>query len=217
MYIIIVGCGRVGSRLAELFSAARSDVVIIDTEPTSLKNLGAEFDGMTIIGDGTDQDIMEKAGASKADVFVATTNDDNVNLMACQVAKQVFNIKRVIARVNDPDREKMFKDLKIDATICPTSIAASNIRNAILYPNVISVLSARSDQIEVNEVTIKGSVAGKALKDLHLPKGCVISAIARGEEVLVPSGNTVLKGGDIAVVVNLVAVSEKVKAILTKG
>lgn len=212
MYIIIIGCGRVGSRLARLLSADENDVVIIDTESAKLKEVDSEFDGITIIGDGTDQDIMKKAGASKADVFVATTDDDNVNLMACQVAKQVFNIKRVIARVNDPTREQTFKDLKIDATVCPTSIAATHFKNAIMHSDLIA--SIGGENIEISEIKIKGQAGGKALKDIDLPKESTIVTIIREKNMLTPSEDTVLQDGDVAIVLNLTGISKEVRKIL---
>ncbi len=214
MYIIIIGCGRVGSRLAQLLSAAENDVVIIDTESTKLKEVGSGFDGITIIGDGTDQDIMKKAGASRADVFVATTDDDNVNLMACQVAKQVFNIKRVIARVNDPTREQTFNDLKIDVTICPASIAATRFKNSIIHSDLIATIAMDGENIEISEITIKDLACGKALKDINLPKESTIATIIREKKMLNPSGNTVLHEGDVAIVLNLAGVSKEVRKIL---
>lgn len=214
MYIIIIGCGRVGSRLAQLLSAAENDVVVIDIESTKLKEADSEFDGITIIGDGTDQDIMEKAGASRADVFVATTDDDNVNLMACQVAKQVFNIKRVIARVNDPTREQTFNDLKIDATVCPASIAATRFKNAIMHSDLIATIAMDGENIEISEITIKGPACGKALKDINLPKESTIATVIREKKMLTPSKDTVLQDGDIAIVVNLDGVSKEVRKSL---
>ncbi|ATZ60890.2 MAG: NAD-binding protein [Methanosarcinales archaeon Met12] len=211
MYIIIIGCGRVGSRLAQLLSADENDIVIVDTESAKLKEVDSEFDGITIIGDGTDQDIMEKAGASRADVFVATTDDDNVNLMACQVARQVFNIKRVIARVNDPTREQTFNDLKIDMTVCPASIAAARFKNAIMHPDLITTIG---ESVEINEIKIKGSVGGKALKDINMPKESTMAAIIRDKKMLTPSEDVVLQDGDIAIVVNLDKVSKEVRKSL---
>ncbi|MDD3420982.1 MAG: TrkA family potassium uptake protein [Methanocellales archaeon] len=108
MYAIIVGCGKIGSRLAQLLSSDKDNVVVLDRDLTKFEEIDKSFDGLTIEGDGTDQDALKKAGIDKADVFIATTEDDNTNLMACQIAKQVFNVSRVISRVNDSKREPLF-------------------------------------------------------------------------------------------------------------
>lgn len=217
MYAIIIGCGRVGSRLAQLLSANKNNVVVVDKDVTKFEELGSSFDGSTIEGDGTDQDVLEKAGGAKADVFVATTEDDNTNLMACQIARQVFNVRNVIARVNDPKREELFKDLNIDAIVCPTTIAAAHFRNAVMHPGLVTIIAVGGGNIEISEIRVKGSAVGKALKDLNLPKESTIAAIIREKKTLIPSKDTVIQEGDTVVVVNLAGVSDEVRNILSMG
>ncbi|HIH37016.1 MAG TPA: TrkA family potassium uptake protein [Methanocellales archaeon] len=216
MYAIIVGCGKIGSRLAQLLSSNKNNVVVLDRDLTKFKEVDKSFDGLTIGGDGTDQDVLKKAGIDKADVFIATTEDDNTNLMACQIAKQVFNVSRVIARVNDPKREPLFKELKIDAIVCPTTIAAAHLRDAVVYPNLTAILTVNCGNIEISEIRVQGSASGKALKDINLPKESTIAAIIRDGKTLIPSGDTIIHEGDIAVVVNLAAISDEVRNILSR-
>ncbi|MDD2665446.1 MAG: NAD-binding protein [Methanocellales archaeon] len=216
MYAIIVGCGKIGSRLAQLLSSNENNVVVLDRDLTKFEEIDKSFDGLTIEGDGTDQDVLKKAGVDKADVFIATTEDDNTNLMACQIAKQVFNVSRVIARVNDPKREPLFKELKIDAIVCPTTIAAAHLRNAVMYPNLATILTVNGGNIEISEIRVQGSASGKALKDLNLPKESTIAAIIRDRKTLIPSGDTIIQEGDVAVVVNLAAISDEVRNILSR-
>ncbi len=216
MYAIIVGCGKIGSRLAQLLSSNEDNVVVLDRDLTKFEEIDKSFDGLTIEGDGTDQDVLEKAGIDKADVFIATTEDDNTNLMACQIAKQVFNVSKVIARVNDPQRASLFKELKIDAIVCPTTIAAAHLRNAVMYPNLITILTVNGGNIEISEIRVQDSASGKALKDLNLPKESTIVAIIRDRKTLIPSGDTIIQEGDIAVVVNLAAISDEVRNILSR-
>ncbi|MFC1787049.1 potassium channel family protein [Halobacteriota archaeon] len=216
MYAIIVGCGKIGSRLAQLLSSNEDNVVVLEKDLTKFEDLDQSFDGLTIEGDGTDQDVLEKAGIDKADVFIATTEDDNTNLMACQIAKQVFKVPRVVARVNDPKRESLFKELEIDAIVCPTTIAAAHLRNAVMHPDLITILTVNGGNIEVIEIHVKGSAVGKALKDLNLPKESIIAAIIRDKKTSIPSIDTIIQEGDVAVVVNLAGISDKVKNILSR-
>ncbi|MFA5338299.1 MAG: NAD-binding protein [Candidatus Omnitrophota bacterium] len=98
MYVIIVGCGRVGSELAKLLSNEGHDVVVIDKSPSSFDRLGGTFNGITLVGNGFDQDLLKSAGIEKADAFCTVTNGDNTNLISAQVAKKIFNVPKVIAR-----------------------------------------------------------------------------------------------------------------------
>ncbi len=216
MYVIIVGCGRIGSRLAQLLSSNEDNVVILDKDLAKFEDLDQSLDGLTIEGDGTDQDVLKRAGIYKADVFIATTEDDNTNLMACQIAKQVFKVGKVIARVNDPKRENLFKELKIDSIVCPTTIAAAHLRNAVMHPDLITILTVNGGNIEISEILIKGSAVGKELKDLNLPKESTIAAIIRDKKTLIPSGDTVIQEEDTAVVVNLAGISDEIRNILSR-
>ena len=216
MYVIIVGCGKIGSRLAQLLSSNEDNVVVLDKDLTKFEDLEQSFDGLTIEGDGTDKDVLEKAGIDKADVFIATTEDDNTNLMACQIAKQVFNVSRVVARVNDPKRESFFKELEIDAIVCPTTIAAAHLRNAVMHPDLITILTVNGGNMEISEIGVKGPAVGKELKNLNLPKESNIAAIIRDKKPLIPSVDTVILEGDVAVVVNLAGISDEVRNILSR-
>ncbi len=121
MYIIIVGCGRIGSMLATDLSNDGNDVVIIDRDRTQLEVLGSGFNGMRSVGVEYDNDVLLEAGIEKADVFYAMTPNDNVNLVAAQIASKVFGVKRVISRVNDPSKQFLYDQLGIES-ICPTSL-----------------------------------------------------------------------------------------------
>ena len=123
LYIVIVGCGRLGSHLANQLSRAGHSVVVIDTDETTFADLSPDFSGFRVQGDATQMAVLREAKLNKADVFFAATHEDNVNLMVAQVARKVFNVPHVLARVFDPRREEVFAQLEIE-TICPTSVAA---------------------------------------------------------------------------------------------
>src|SRR3989338_8167066 len=127
MYIVIVGCGRVGAELARLLSQEGQDVVIIDRKESAFDRLGDAFNGITLKGSGVSTKTLHAAGIEKTDVFCALTNSDNVNIMASQVAKGIFKIPRVIARVYDPTRATIYKTLGLDI-FSETALFASMIR-----------------------------------------------------------------------------------------
>ena len=121
MKFVIVGCGRVGAGLAEAFDNAGHEVVILDLLTRSFDRLSEEFKGQAVRGDGTDEDVLRRAGAEGADVLLALTEGDNRNVMAAQVAHEALGAKRVIAKINDPVRAEAYADLGI-GTLCRTTM-----------------------------------------------------------------------------------------------
>jgi trk system potassium uptake protein TrkA len=130
LYIVIVGCGRLGSYLANHLSGVGHSVVVIEKDEANFDNLSPDFSGFRLGADATHLEVLKQAKLDKADVFVATTREDNVNLMVAQVARKVFSVSIVLARVFDPKREQIYTQLGI-RTICPTSVAAELFLQAI--------------------------------------------------------------------------------------
>jgi trk system potassium uptake protein TrkA len=120
--VIIAGCGRLGSYIANRLSREAHSVVVIDQNPAAFDGLTSEFSGFRIEGDATEYAVLKEAKADSADLLIAVTRDDNVNLMVAQVAKKIFKVGRVMARVYEIKREEIYRDLGIE-TICPTSMA----------------------------------------------------------------------------------------------
>lgn len=129
-YILIVGCGRLGSYLANHLSREGNSVVIIDSDEETFGHLSPDFSGFCIGGDATQMKVLKEAKLDDADILIATTHDDNINLMLAQVAMKIFGVSRVLARVFDPEREEVYARWGID-TICPTSVAADLFLRAI--------------------------------------------------------------------------------------
>jgi trk system potassium uptake protein TrkA len=123
---VIVGCGRVGSVLADSFDKAGHDVIIIDTSTAAFDRLPGSFGGAAIRGDGTDEDTLRRAGAEGADLFMAMTEGDNRNVMASQLATEALGAHQVIAKINDPLRAAAYADLGL-ATLCRTNLMATAV------------------------------------------------------------------------------------------
>ena len=129
-YVVVVGCGRLGSLLAGLLSQAGSSVVVIDRNEAAFELLSPEFSGFRITGDAVEMEVLKVAKAHKAGCLLAVTEDDNVNLMVAQVAHEVFNVPRVMARVFDPRREQVYREFGIE-TISPTKLTANAFLAAV--------------------------------------------------------------------------------------
>jgi trk system potassium uptake protein len=131
MKIVILGCGRVGARLAQLMEAEGHSVSIIDADPDALDRLPETFSGLTTLGTGIDADVLKAAGIEEADAFAAVTNFDNTNIMAGQVAKEIFGVPNVLARIYDPGRESLYHELGLE-TVCPTTLVSTTARDILL-------------------------------------------------------------------------------------
>ena len=130
MKVLIMGCGRVGAQLASLLDAAGHKVTVLDIDTYSFRRLPTSFGGTALFGNGIDEEALKKAGIEEADVFVALTQGDNRNVMACQIAKHIFNVPRVMCRIYDPLREEMYSTLGLE-TISPTKIFAQLLKEKL--------------------------------------------------------------------------------------
>lgn len=131
MKIVIMGCGRVGAQLAGMLDEDGHEVTVVDSDTYSFRRLPASFKGTPLVGDGTDEDYLKKAGIEEADAFIAVTQGDNRNVMAAQIAKHMYNVPRVICRIYDPLREEMYQTLGLE-TISPTMVGAKLLRDKVV-------------------------------------------------------------------------------------
>ncbi len=204
MYIIIVGCGRVGSELAKLLVTEGHDVVIIDKNPVSFERLGGTFNGITLIGNGFDLELLKTAGIEKADAFCALTNGDNTNLISAQAAKKIFKVPKVMARVYDPLRANVYKSFGLDV-ISGTMLFASMLRDKIKESKLSGFL-IESPEMGVLEIVVQGEFKNKTVKDVNIPSKLTVAAILKKKlkaehNVVIPLESTVVEEGDILMAV----------------
>ncbi len=131
-YVVIFGCGRLGSRIANWLSSMGSSVVVVDRNEQSFQALSFEFTGFQVLGNATELDTLKEAKVDKADVALVLTPDDNTNLMIAMSAKEYFGVPRVVARAYDPNNIEMFSDFGVEV-ICPTLLAVENIKNVLYF------------------------------------------------------------------------------------
>lgn len=125
-YTIIIGCGRLGANLADTLSEVGCNVLIMDQDQESFRKLSPRFGGLSVEGDGIDLDALQDAGIEKASAVIAVTNNDNINIMAAQIARDIFHVESVIARLYDPERECVYREFGIE-TICPALLSAKEV------------------------------------------------------------------------------------------
>ena len=209
MYTIIAGCGRVGSELAKLLSSEGHNVVVIDKNPASFERLGNTFNGLTLIGNSFDTALLKQAGIEKADAFCAVTNGDNTNLISAQVAKKIFKVPKVIARVYDPQRAHIYTALGLDI-ISGTILFAAMLRDKIIESRFSSYL-IETKELGVIEIEVKNSLVGKSIQEVNLPGEFLVVALKRMQGIIIPEPNTVLKEKDVLMAAVKVASLKKIK------
>ena len=215
MRIIIVGAGRVGSRLAKVLNLEGHDIVIIDKDPAVFERLGKTYKGDTVTGIGYDLDVLEEAGIDRADALVAVTNSDNANVVTALVAKNRFRVPKVVARIYDPLRERLYQTLGIQ-TFSSTSWAANKIKNIIAHAELIRHMSFGNGEVEVVEGEVLPQLAGKKLADLTIPGEIQPISVIRYGRAFVPTSGTVLQEKDglaFAVMSSTVATLKKLLLI----
>ena len=194
MNVVVVGCGRVGSQLATMLSVEGHNVTVIDKNDESFKRLGSTFNGVTIKGLGFDEEVLEEAGIREADAFAAVTDLDNTNLMAAEVARKLFGVKHVVARLYNTQRERTYQQLDLDY-VCGTMLVAENLLEKIHagHGHHISTVG----DIEVVEFRTNENVGGKKDKDVEIEHQFRIALVSRGNTTFVPQPETLLQPGDV--------------------
>jgi len=215
MRYLIVGCGRVGSNLAKLLVADKHDVVVVDENPAAFKRLGNRFGGQVEVGTGVDYDVLKRAGAERADGFVAVTDGDNRNVMASLIAQKMFRIPKIICRIYDPPRGQLYRELGIE-TFSPTTIGAQLIRDALQDVAYASRPSFDFGKLSSLIATVSRAQAGKWVSDVEVDGKIRIAAIRRLGSVSIPAPSDVLVEGDeLNVIVAPDALSQFAQAFTT--
>jgi len=213
MYIIIVGCGRVGSELAKLLADAGHNIVVVDKDPNAFKQLGSDFNGLTVTGNGFDVDLLKEAGVEQANAFCTVTDNDNANIMSGQVAKKIFHIPKVITRINDAQYAQVYKELGIDV-VSSTLLLASTIRNKII-DSKLSTFLLEDSRIDTVEIEANEKISGKTIQELNLPGEFLIVAIVnKKKELLIPSLTERIEPGEVLIAVVKTESLAKVKKLL---
>jgi len=198
MYIVIVGAGKVGFHLAQKLLQDKHTVTVIEKDKGRCETASQGLDALVIHGDACDPQYLEDAEAGRADVVAAVTADDEDNLVMCQLAKEVFGVRRTVARVNNPKNERIFSELGVDVPVNATKIIAKIIEEEASFEDFITLMTFKRGKLALVRVdlTNEAPVINKTVKEIVLPENSVLVSILRGSTIIVPKGDTVLQNGD---------------------
>ena len=195
MKYIVVGCGRVGSELANRLAAAGHDVCVVDQEGTSFHNLSPLFRGRTIEGEVLDRQVLRRAGIEEADGLAAVTSSDTLNAVVAHAARSIFHVANVVARNYDPRRRPLFEAFGLQV-ISSTSWGAQRVEELLYHGEIRTIFSAGNGEVEVYEVTVPDAWAGRRLGDL-LREGVCGVAHTRAGRARLPDTDLLLETGDV--------------------
>ncbi|MGL5206171.1 MAG: potassium channel family protein, partial [Acidaminococcaceae bacterium] len=192
MKSIIIGGGKIGSNLLKTLKERGYDVTLIEKDEETCRKIANDIDAEIICGDGTDLDVLHDAGINRADLLAAVTGKDEENLVICQIAKIEFQIKKSIARVNNPKNITMFKSLDVDQTVCSTEVIANLIEYEFDRDICKIVQTFDYGAMVLIEITVNENNRWLDffIKDLNLPAECVVASIMRDAQILYARGDT---------------------------
>lgn len=199
MRVVIAGCGRVGSTLAESLSREEHDVVVVDRSDNALASLGKGFNGSTIRGEAYDVSVLESAGIERADVFLAVTDSDNANLMAVEVATRVFSVPRAVARLYDPAREQAYRTLGI-RHVTGTKMIADVLHDHVVKGEATLPTTLPDGDVEIVELTLTDACRGMTVGEIEIRGALRVATVSRAGTASIPDRRFSLQGGDVVVV-----------------
>lgn len=213
MHVVILGCGRVGSLLADRLDEAGHSVAIIDQDAQAFRRLGGRFGGTTIKGIGFDRETLEKAGIERAHAFAAVSSGDNTNILAARVARETYGVEHVVARIYDPRRAEVYQRLGIP-TVATVSWTAGQIMRRLIPRDALEEFRDASGEVLLSEMPVDATWYGHAVMDIEAATEARVAFITRLGAGLLPTDDTVLQDGDIVHVLTLSDDGPRVQAIL---
>lgn len=194
--IIIIGCGRVGAELALSVAQKGYGVTVVDDNARAFDRLGTAFRGRTIQGDALDHEALKRAGIAEAHGLAAVTTSDSANVVATRVARDIYHVEHVVARIYDPARAPIYEKMGLQ-TIASSSWGARRIEQLLLHPGLESVYASGNGEVQIYEITVPAAWAGKTVREV-LPAGETLPvAVARGGRGQLPGPDFVLQDGDL--------------------
>lgn len=211
MRIIVIGCGRMGGGVAQTLQLRGHNVTVVDKDESAMASLGAAFHGHTFVGNGLDREMFLQVEIERADGLASVTNSDEVNIVVARLARNVFRVPRVVARVVEPRKAEIYRRLGVH-TISTTTWGINRMTNLLSYTE-LDVVADLGGELELVEAEVSTQLAGRTVFNLMIPGEIHVVAITRGGKTFLPSTNTALQAGDTVHLAVMAASADRVKAL----
>lgn len=196
MKVIVMGCGRIGSQVSLKLDMDGHDVIVIDHDNNSDGRLGENFHGRVIRGIGFDKNILTSAGIEQADAFVAASMSDNANLVAARIARNIFHVPRVVARLYDPRRAEIYQRLGL-TTISSTSWGAERILQVLAHTDLDVWDTFGRGEVSIVSLDVPSHLVGRSVNQINMPGEAMVIAITRNDRALIPISGTEIQAFDL--------------------
>ncbi|MEI6171556.1 MAG: TrkA family potassium uptake protein [bacterium] len=213
MRVIIVGCGRMGSELTHQLIEDGQDVTVVDVDPRTFDRLGPGFKGKTVAGSGLDREVLARAGAEQADALAAVTAKDNRNIIIARVARNTFNVPKIVARLYDPRRAEIYQRLGLQ-TVSSTGWGASRIIQLLGHRELNIFASLGSGEVELVEVEVPPHWVGRTVNNVNVPSEIAVTSVARKGGTFIPITGTTFQSGDRLVITVLATARSRIESLL---
>ena len=221
MHVVVIGAGMIGTTLARWLVSAGHEIAVVEEDHGRCSELDEALGSVSVFGNGTDASVLAKAGTNRADVVIATTKADDVNLVACQLAKHHFGVSRTIAVVNNHERAELFGMAGVDVSVDVTELVLGRVQQGLSSHGFVHLMpvSSRDGRILVNiKIPDDSGAEGRSVRDLALPSGMILSlVIASDGGASVPTDDTLIRAGDELIAVTTPEQEEELKDILARG
>jgi trk system potassium uptake protein TrkA len=220
MYVLVAGGGKVGANLTRSLIRLRHEVTLIEQRRDRFEHLEEELQHQVQLGDATEVFVLERAGIGRPpDMVIASTGDDEDNIVICQLAREKYGVEKVIARVNDPRNQVYFDLLGISPTVCATSSIMALIEHEVPEHELVHLLELRKENLEIVEVQIdkESPSAGKTIERLALPEGSQLISVVRNGQAQIANGQTKLEPGDQVLAILQPGKEDELRRVLLKS
>ena len=217
MYIIVVGCGRIGFNLTRALLTVGHEITVIDQDPLALESASREMSAVFLLGDGSSPDVLTEAGTERADLVIGVTGDDAANLAVCQMAKHLFKTPTAIGLIKHPSHAGLFRLLGVDRVINSSHLILSNIEEAVPSRALMHLLNLQTYGMDIVALSIPhdASVVGRTLADVEMPPNSFITLVVKQAGPRLPEEDLVLQAGDEVIAVTVLDEEQALYETLT--
>ena len=216
MKVIVMGCGKVGSQVSRRMAEEGHDVVVVDSDPASFTRLGAKFPGKVVTGVGFDRNVLLEAGIEHAEAFAATSASDNANIVAARIARNIYHVPRVVARLYDPRRAEIYQRLGL-VTISSTTWGAERIYELITHSELDAVMTFGQGEVSLIAVEAPPRLVGRMVNQVSIPGEVSVVAITRQGEARIPALGSEFRSGDLIHFAVSASAMQRLEALLGLG
>ena len=213
MKIMIIGCGRQGTELAKTLCQNESEITVVDNDPAAFERLGTPFGGQIICGDGLDRDVLVKGGIERADGLAAVTASDDTNIVVARLARQVFKVPRVVARVHDPLKAEIYRRLGV-LTVTPVALGTRRFAELLTFSPLVPIKRLGNGEVGIVEMDVPPNLIGRMVNELTIPGEIQVTAITRDGKTFMPTLGAIFEENEVIHLAVTAGSMDRLKALL---